>query len=100
MADRIAKTEIDFIVGFDRSGSPAFCGHRQTLIGFDVDIDAETSDRAWVEIRALAMLEGLTAYDAAYLGLAMRRNAKLVSKDADLLSAARRRKVPILDLSV
>lgn len=72
----------------------------EQIEGLDVEIDAETSDRAWVEIRALAMLEGLTTCDAAYLELAMRRDARLVSKDADLLSAARRRKVPVLDLSV
>ena len=70
------------------------------LVGeLGVEIDTETADRAWIETRALALLEGLTIYDAAYLELAMRRTARLVSKDMDLLAAAKRRGLSVLDLS-
>ena len=39
---------------------------------------------------------GLTAYDAAYLELALRLDASLASNDGDLIAAARARGVPIL----
>lgn len=53
-----------------------------------VAIDFETPRRAWSDVLALARAEGLTTYDAAYLELAMRLRATLVSKDSDLLKAA------------
>ncbi len=61
-------------------------------------IDAETPRRAWSAIVALARAEKLSTYDAAYLELAMRLRATLVSKDADLLKAAKRSSVPTLAL--
>ena len=65
-----------------------------------VDVDAETARRAWGAIRDLAMAEGLTTYDAAYLELALRKGAALASKDAVLLAAARRRGAEVIDLEV
>lgn len=52
-----------------------------------VDLDSQT--RAWSETRLLAEQHDLTAYDAAYLELALRRNAVLASNDAAVLGAAR-----------
>jgi len=52
--------------------------------------DHETAARAWREVIALARAEGLTAYDAAYLELAVRRGLPLSSRDDALIRAARR----------
>jgi predicted nucleic acid-binding protein len=53
-----------------------------------VALDAQSSAMALKESRALALAHNLTVYDAAYLELALRRGAGLVSKDNALLSAA------------
>lgn len=58
--------------------------------------DAETSTRAWRDTLALARTEGLTAYDAAYLELAVRRRLPLATRDKALAGAARRRGVQVL----
>lgn len=61
-----------------------------------VEIDSETTSRAWTDIRQLSMREEISAYDAAYLELAMRRGATLASFDKGLLGAAKANKVPTL----
>ena len=53
--------------------------------------DRETSARAWQDTLSIARVEGLTAYDAAYLELAIRLGIPLLSKDDDLIRAAKRR---------
>jgi predicted nucleic acid-binding protein len=55
-----------------------------------ITIDNETTARAWREILALARAEGLTTYDATYLELAIRRGLPLQTKDAALITAAKR----------
>jgi predicted nucleic acid-binding protein len=55
-----------------------------------VQIDHEASGAALAKIVQFARSERLTAYDAAYLELALRRGATLATKDADLAQAARR----------
>ncbi len=67
-----------------------------TVEDLGVRIDSETPRRAWRDIYPLARAEKLTTYDAAYLELAMRIKATLVSKDTDLVRAAKRRGVPTL----
>ncbi|MES1158364.1 MAG: type II toxin-antitoxin system VapC family toxin [Terricaulis silvestris] len=69
------------------------------LQSLGVAIDGQTPRRAWAETRAIAREEKLTTYDAAYLELAMRQQSGLVSKDADLLKAAKRRGVATLNLA-
>jgi predicted nucleic acid-binding protein len=59
-------------------------------------VDGETSLRAFGRILDLAREERLTAYDAAYLELAMRLGVPLASKDADLCDAAQRLGVSVL----
>jgi len=54
-----------------------------------VRVDAETSARAWGETARMARDYGLGLADAAYLELALRREAVLVTFDATLLRAAR-----------
>ncbi len=55
-----------------------------------ISVDAGAEERAFREILALARTENLTAYDAAYLELAMRRSAALATRDRALAEAARR----------
>ncbi len=55
--------------------------------------DEETWNRAWDLIPALAVEYGLTAYDAAYLELALRLDAPLATLDQDLARAARAARV-------
>jgi predicted nucleic acid-binding protein len=49
---------------------------------------------------AAAERHGLTAYDAAYLELALRLGAELATLDADLATAARAERVPLVDLGL
>lgn len=58
--------------------------------------DSATGARALHETRALAQEHGLTAYDAAYLELAMRLGLPLATGDRSLGAAARRTGVPVL----
>jgi predicted nucleic acid-binding protein len=55
-----------------------------------VSIDSETDRHAWDEIWGLSLTHGLTAYDAAYLELAMRAGKPLASCDAALVTAGKR----------
>ena len=59
-------------------------------------VDEETSSRAFGRVLDLAREERLTAYDAAYLELAMRLGVPLASKDANLCNAAQRLGVSVL----
>jgi predicted nucleic acid-binding protein len=65
-----------------------------------VEIDMETPWRAWGETREIARREQITTYDAAYLELAIRRQATLVSKDKKLIKAARANKAHVLELGL
>jgi len=67
-----------------------------TVAKLGIRIDGETARRAWKDIYLIARSEKLTTYDAAYLELAMRLKATLVSKDTDLVRAAKRRGVATL----
>lgn len=58
--------------------------------------DGETAGRAWRETLALARAERLTAYDAAYLELAVRRGLRLATRDRALADAAKRVGVAVL----
>lgn len=61
-----------------------------------ITTDHAMAARAWREILTLARAERLTAYDAAYLELAMRKGLPLSSRDAALVAAARRVGIAIL----
>ena len=50
-------------------------------------VDDETNDRAWGDVQSLGRAPGLSAYDAAYLELALRRGLPL-STLADKLKTA------------
>ena len=59
-----------------------------------VRVDQEPLD--FLTIDRLAATHGLSAYDAAYLELALRRSLTLVSLDARLIAAAKRAGHPVL----
>lgn len=65
------------------------------IIKLPIRVDEETSLRGWREIPELAARHGLTAYDAAYLELALRLDVPLATLDQDLARAARAAKVPL-----
>ncbi len=53
-----------------------------------IEVDDETTSHAWSGTLALARSQNLSAYDAAYLELAMRRGLPLATLDAKLKAAA------------
>lgn len=57
----------------------------------------DTSRDAWDSVIELGREYRLSAYDAAYLSLALRTGLPLATQDSDLTVAARRAGVPILD---
>jgi predicted nucleic acid-binding protein len=67
--------------------------------GLPIVVDSETPARALGAVLALARREGLSAYDASYLELAMRRGVPLATKDGPLAQAARRVGVGLLPIS-
>jgi predicted nucleic acid-binding protein len=60
-------------------------GHLLTL---PITVDDETSSHAFGSILNLGRMHGLSAYDAAYLELAMRRGLPLATLDEPLKAAA------------
>ncbi len=68
----------------------------QNLEAISITIDAETDIHAWGPTLAISRSGNLTLYDAAYLELAIRLGATLVSCDRQLVAAARRRGVDVL----
>jgi predicted nucleic acid-binding protein len=76
-----------------QANSSEFIALLETLV---IVIDEETPSRALGRVLDLARAERLTAYDAAYLELAMRLAIPLASKDADLCDAAEHLGVPVL----
>ncbi len=66
---------------------------RQRLAGFlqalPIEIDDETASRSWITTAQLAEQYRLTAYDAPYLELALRRGVPLATSDTALIAAAK-----------
>lgn len=58
------------------------------LASLSIATDAEAPERILPTVAALARQHGLTAYDAGYLELAIRKGAALASQDRELLLAA------------
>ena len=75
------------------AGSAEFVALLVTLVTV---VDEETPSRALGRVLDLAREARLTAYDAAYLELAMRLGLPLASKDGDLCDAAERLGVSVL----
>ena len=53
-----------------------------------IAVDDQTNDRAWGDVLGLARAQRLSAYDAAYLELALRRGLPLATLDDKLKAAA------------
>src|SRR5262245_53905167 len=64
------------------------------LSSLPIAIDEETSAKACSDVLHLARAHGLSAYDAAYLELALRRGLSLATLDAPLKAAAKAAGVP------
>jgi predicted nucleic acid-binding protein len=63
---------------------------------FNLIIDDQTNALAWTSLLALAGKHNLTAYDAAYLELAIRTARTIVTSDKALIDAAVRENVGVL----
>lgn len=61
----------------------------ELLDGLEIETDTQTALRALTGTRQLARAHDLSAYDAAYLDLAMREGLTLATLDAKLKSAAK-----------
>jgi len=59
-----------------------------------IAVDDETNHRAWDEVLNVARLHRLSAYDAAYLELALRLGLSLATLDKPLQAAAKSAGVP------
>lgn len=66
------------------------------LNALPIHIDSETSARAWGETLSLARDHSLSAYDASYLELAMRRGVPIATLDDKLKTSAAKVGVPLL----
>jgi predicted nucleic acid-binding protein len=64
--------------------------------GLPIRIDEQTPNQALGTVLDLARSEQLSAYDASYLELAMRRGLPLATRDDDLLRAGQRMGVTLL----
>lgn len=58
------------------------------LAALPIIVDGETVARAWADTLSLARAHNLSAYDAAYLELAMRRGLPIATLDDRLRAAA------------
>jgi predicted nucleic acid-binding protein len=70
--------------------------YRSTFGTMRMTVDLETAHRAWTDVLPLARREALTAYDACYLELALRRRLPLATRDVALARAAGRNGVDLL----
>ena len=66
------------------------------LHALPISIDEQTAEQVWSATQTVAEAHGLSAYDAAYLELALRLGAPLATNDKLLAAAARSVGVPIL----
>ncbi len=67
------------------------------LTELPIIVDQEPPERMIKEIFALARKHNLSSYDASYLDLAMRKGLPIATLDKNLLAAAKRSKVSILN---
>ena len=65
------------------------------LAGLPIILDGATETHAWTDTLNLARQQGLTAYDAAYLELAMREGVALATLDAKLRTSVQAVGVPL-----
>jgi predicted nucleic acid-binding protein len=66
------------------------------LSRLDIEIEAESPDRAFDHLVPLCRIHSLTSYDAVYLDLALRRRLPLATLDQQLRKAAKKLGVKLL----
>jgi predicted nucleic acid-binding protein len=72
-----------------RRTTPADAARFLAILGaFPIAVDDETVGRAWTDTMHLARAHNLSAYDAAYLELSLRRGLLLATLDDRLRAAA------------
>lgn len=64
-----------------------------------ITLDGETAARAWNDTLTLARAHNLSAYDAAYLELALREGLPIATLDAKLKAAAQAVGVPLYQVT-
>ncbi len=69
----------------------------QVLQGLPIALDQGAVTGAWDRVLTVGREQDLSAYDASYLELAMRRGLPLATLDARLTDAARRVGVPLVE---
>ena len=69
-----------------------------TLGALPIDFDTDMVVHAWGNVIDLAVAHALTAYDAAYLELGLRRGLKLATLDTALARACRARGLEVLGM--
>ncbi len=84
VANVIARAEAKKIVTEARSGT-----FLEMLAGLGIEQDSATSSHALADTLQLARRYKLSAYDASYLELALRRGLALATLDENLLKAAK-----------
>ena len=70
--------------------------HAAHLRALPIETDEAAEDAAWQATRILAQKHRLSAYDAAYLEVALRRGLPLGSLDGELRAAAKAENVSVL----
>ena len=79
--------------------TPADTARFLAILGaFPITVDDETVARAWADTLHLARAHNLSAYDAAYLELALRRGLPLATLDDRLKAAAATVGVPLFEI--
>lgn len=68
------------------------------LNGFDIELDEQGAERAFAYVFGAAHANSLTAYDAVYYDLAVRRRLPLASRDDDLRDAVVAAGLPVLGI--
>ncbi len=67
------------------------------LTELPIIVEQEQPERVIMEILALAREHKLSSYDASYLDLAMRKGLPIATLDNNLIAAAKRSQVPIVN---
>jgi predicted nucleic acid-binding protein len=68
----------------------------EDLAALDITVDVAGTSRILTDVHGIAAFHRLTAYDAAYLELALRRNLAIASLDQELLDACKVAGVAVL----
>jgi predicted nucleic acid-binding protein len=74
-------------------------GALEQLKSMRIEVDKDSAERMWTDTQVLCDVHNLTAYDAAYLEMALRLRLPLASLDKALVRAAQAEGVIVIGLS-